>query len=99
MSDEKVATLKLFGAKIIRTPTEAAHDDPEGLLEVAKRLNKEIPNSIILDQYENPGNPLAHFDGTAEEILQQCDGKVDMVVVGAGTGGSITGKMRISKKN
>lgn len=86
MSDEKVATLKLLGAKIIRTPTEAAHDDPEGLIEVAKRLNKEIPNSIILDQYANPGNPLAHFDGTAEEILQQCDGQVDMVVVGTGTG-------------
>lgn len=86
MSDEKVAALKLLGAKIIRTPTEAAHDDPEGLIEVAKRLNKEIPNSIILDQYANPGNPLAHYDGTAEEILQQCDGQVDMVVVGAGTG-------------
>lgn len=59
MSEEKVATLKLFGAKIIRTPTEAAHDDPEGLILVAKRLNSEIPDSVILDQYENPGNPLA----------------------------------------
>lgn len=59
MSDEKVATLKLFGAKIIRTPTEAAHDDPEGLILVAQRLNKEIPDSVILDQYENPGNPLS----------------------------------------
>lgn len=86
MSDEKVAALKILGAQIIRTPTEAAHDDPEGLIEVAKRLNKEIPNSIILDQYANPGNPLAHFDGTAEEILHQCDGQVDMVIVGAGTG-------------
>lgn len=59
MSEEKVAALKLFGAKIIRTPTEAAHDDPEGLILVAQRLNREIPDSIILDQYENPGNPLA----------------------------------------
>lgn len=91
MSDEKVATLRILGAEIIRTRTEAAHDDPDGLIEVAKRLNKKIPNSVILDQYENPGNPLAHYDGTAEEILNQCDGKVDMVVAGAGTGGSITG--------
>lgn len=91
MSDEKVATLSILGAEIIRTPTEAAHDDPEGLIEVAKRLNREIPDSIILDQYANPGNPLAHYDGTAEEILKQLDGSVDMVVVGAGTGGSITG--------
>lgn len=59
MSDEKVSTLRLLGAKIIRTPTEAAHDDPEGLILVAQRLNKEIPDSVILDQYENPGNPLA----------------------------------------
>lgn len=86
MSDEKVAALKLLGAKIIRTPTEAAFDDPEGLIETAKRLNKEIPNSIILDQYANPGNPLAHYDGTGEEILQQCDGQVDMIVIGTGTG-------------
>lgn len=91
MSDEKVAALRLFGAKIIRTPTEAAHDDPEGLIMVAKRLNKEIPDSIILDQYEAPGNPLSHYDGTGEEILQQLDDQVDMVVCGAGTGGSITG--------
>lgn len=91
MSDEKVSTLKLFGAKIIRTPTEAAHDVPEGLFMVAKRLNEEIPDSVILDQYEAPGNPLAHYDGTGEEILNQLNDKVDMIVVGAGTGGSVTG--------
>lgn len=91
MSDEKVATLKILGAQIIRTRTEAAHDDPDGLIEVAKKLNSEIPDSVILDQYGNPGNPCAHYDGTAEEIVQQTGGKVDMVVVGAGTGGTITG--------
>lgn len=91
MSDEKVSTLNLLGAKIIRTPTEAAHDAPDGLFLVAKRLNKEIPDSVILDQYEAPGNPLAHYDGTGEEILNQLNDQVDMVVVGAGTGGSITG--------
>lgn len=98
MSDEKVATLKILGAKIIRTPTEAAHDDPEGLILVAQRLNKEIPDSVILDQYANPGNPLAHYDGTGEEIVRQCGGSVDMVVVGAGTGGSISGISRRLKE-
>lgn len=98
MSDEKVATLKILGAEVIRTPTEAAHDDPEGLIMVAQRLNREIPNSVILDQYSNPGNPLAHFDGTGEEIVRQCGGSVDMVVVGAGTGGSITGISRKLKE-
>jgi cysteine synthase len=51
----------------------------------------QIPNSIILDQYRNPGNPLAHYDTTAEEILAQCGGHVDMVVMGTGTGGTATG--------
>lgn len=58
---------------------------------VAKKLNKEIPNSVILDQYSNPYNPLAHYDHTAEEIYQACEGKIDMLVAGAGTGGTITG--------
>lgn len=99
MSDEKVATLKILGAKIIRTPTEAGHDDPDGLILVAQRLNKEIPDSVILDQYANPGNPLAHYDGTGDEIVRQCDGSVDMVVVGAGTGGSISGISRKLKEH
>jgi len=91
MSQEKVNVLKALGAQIIRTPTEAAFDSPESHIGVAKRLNKEIPNSHILDQYANPSNPLAHYDGTAEEILEATQGKLDMVVVGAGTGGTITG--------
>lgn len=91
MSQEKVDVLKALGAQIIRTPTEAAFDSPESHIGVAKRLNKEIKNSHILDQYSNPSNPLSHFDGTAEEILKQCDGKIDMVVMTAGTGGTITG--------
>lgn len=79
MSQEKVDVLKALGAEIIRTPTEAAFDSPESHIGVAKRLNNEIPNSHILDQYANPSNPLAHYDGTAEEILAQCEGKLDMV--------------------
>jgi cystathionine beta-synthase len=75
MSNEKVDTLRALGAEIVRTPTSARFDAPESHISVAQRLNKEIANSIILDQYRNPGNPLAHYDTTAEEILNQCDGK------------------------
>jgi len=91
MSNEKVATLRALGAEIVRTPTSASWDSPESHISVAQRLLAEIPNSIILDQYRNPGNPLAHYDTTAEEIISQCGGQVDMVVLGAGTGGTISG--------
>jgi len=98
MSQEKVDVLKALGAQIIRTPTEAAFDAPESHIGVAKKLNSEIPNSHILDQYANPSNPLAHYEGTAEEIIAQCDGKVDMVVISAGTGGTLTGIARRLKE-
>lgn len=98
MSQEKVDVLKGLGAQIIRTPTEAAWDSPESHIGVARKLNSEIPNSHILDQYGNPSNPLAHYDGTAEEILFQTDGKVDMVVLTAGTGGTLTGIARKIKE-
>jgi len=91
MSDEKVYVLRALGAEIVRTPTEAAFDSPESHISVARRLEKEIPNAIILDQYKNPSNPNAHYDGTGEEIIQQMGGKIDMVVCSAGTGGTITG--------
>ena len=91
MSMEKEVTLRALGAEIIRTPTEAGHDDPEGLFHVANRLQKDTPNSHILDQYANPDNPNAHYDGTAEEIWHDFGKDLDMVVVGVGTGGTITG--------
>eukprot|EP01098_Paradermamoeba_levis_P004426 TRINITY_DN18_c0_g1_i1.p1 TRINITY_DN18_c0_g1~~TRINITY_DN18_c0_g1_i1.p1 ORF type:complete len:501 (-),score=206.94 TRINITY_DN18_c0_g1_i1:143-1645(-) len=98
MSQEKVDVLKALGAEIIRTPTEAAYDSPESHIGVAKKLNKEIPNSHILDQYGNPSNPLAHYDGTAEEILAQTGGKLDMIIISAGTGGTLTGIARKLKE-
>jgi cystathionine beta-synthase len=98
MSNEKVYTLKALGAEVIRTPTEAAFDSPESHIGVAAKLNAELPNSHILDQYSNPSNPLAHYDGTAEEILKQCGGKIDMIVMSAGTGGTITGIARKIKE-
>ena len=91
MSNEKVATLKALGAEVIRTPTEAATDSPDSNISLAKRLNKQIPNSYLLDQFNNPSNILAHYDETAEELLEQCDGKIDYVFAGAGSGGTISG--------
>jgi cysteine synthase len=91
----QVAVLEGLGARIIRTPTEAAWDAPESHIGVAKKLQGELSNAHILDQYANPSNPKAHYDNTAEEILAQTDGHVDYVVVSAGTGGTITG---IAKK-
>lgn len=89
MSKEKVDVLKALGAEIIRTPTEAAYDAPESHISVAKRLREEMSDAYILNQYTNPSNPMAHYDGTAEEILRQCGGKVDMLISGAGTGGTM----------
>jgi cystathionine beta-synthase len=98
MSQEKQVVLEALGAEIIRTPTEAAWDSPESHIGVAKQLREVIPNAHILDQYANPSNPLAHEEGTAREILAQCGGKLDAVVMTAGTGGTITGVARAIKR-
>jgi cystathionine beta-synthase len=98
MSREKQVVLEALGAEIIRTPTEAAHDSPESHISVARRLQTELPNAHILDQYSNPSNPLAHYEGTGQEILDDLEGRVDMVVIGAGTGGTITGAARKLKE-
>ncbi|MES2745869.1 MAG: cystathionine beta-synthase, partial [Bdellovibrionota bacterium] len=94
MSREKQVVLEALGAEIIRTPTEAAWDAPDSHISVAKRLQKELPNAHILDQYGNPSNPKAHEDKTAQEMLDDLGGKIDMAVIAAGTGGTITGIAR-----
>ncbi len=91
MSREKQVILEALGAEIIRTPTEAPSHSPESHIGVAIKLQKELPNAHILDQYANPANPEAHIFGTGSEILADLDNQVDMVVVSAGTGGTITG--------
>ena len=92
MSQEKQVVLEALGAEIIRTPTEAAWDAPDSHIGVAKQLQQIIPNSHILDQYANQDNPMAHYEETGREILEQTDGgKFDYFVAGAGTGGTITG--------
>ena len=91
MSQEKQIAIEALGAEIIRTPTEAKSSDPESHISVAKKLNNEIENSHILDQYSNPSNPEAHYYGTAEEIIKDFNNNLDMVVISVGTGGTITG--------
>ena len=98
MSREKQVVMEALGSEIIRTPTEAAHDDPESLLGVAKRLNEEIEDSVIPDQYGNPNNPDAHYYGTGPEIWDDFGDSLDMVVISAGTGGTITGVARYLKE-
>jgi cystathionine beta-synthase len=88
-----------LGAEIIRTPTEAAWDAPESHIGVAKKLQGELPNAHILDQYANPSNPEVHYEETAGEIIEDLDGKVDMVVMGAGTGGTISGAAKRLKEH
>jgi cysteine synthase len=91
MSHEKQVVLEALGAKIYRTPTEAAYNDPESHISLAKRLQQEIPRAHILDQYSNPNNPNAHYQFTAQEIIDDFGSDLDMIVMGVGTGGTITG--------
>ncbi|WP_062726221.1 pyridoxal-phosphate dependent enzyme [Legionella pneumophila] len=91
MSQEKQSVLERLGAIIYRTPTEAAYNDPDSHISLAKKLQAEIPNSHILDQYANPNNPNAHYFGTAQEIIDDFGKDLHMVVAGVGTGGTITG--------
>ncbi len=91
MSKEKEVVLKALGAEIVRTPTEAAWDDPESHIGKAKQLEQEIPNAHILDQYSNPANPTSHYEKTAQEILDTFGQNLHMVVISAGTGGTISG--------
>jgi cysteine synthase A len=98
MSQEKQVVMEALGAEIVRTPTEALHDSPESLFGVAKRLNEEIENSVIPDQYSNPDNPLAHYHGTGAEIWEDFGDSLDLVVMGAGTGGTIAGAAKYLKE-
>ncbi|QVM05306.1 hypothetical protein D8B26_000015 [Coccidioides posadasii str. Silveira] len=99
MSLEKEQILHALGARVVRTPAGVPIDSPDSIISVAKRLRNEIPRSFILDQYTNPANPAAHEFGTAEEIWHQTQGKVDAVISGAGTGGTITGIAKGMKKH
>lgn len=97
MSLEKENGLRGLGAEIVRTSTELPTDHIDSHMGVAIKLSEDLENAHMLDQYVNPSNPIAHYEGTAQEIWDQCEGKLDMVVVGSGTGGTITGIARFFK--
>lgn len=103
-SKEKIDLLKALGAEVIVCPTNVEPDDPRSYYSVAERLSKEIPNSCWMNQYDNLSNRTAHYESTGPEIWEQTDGKITHLVVGVGTGGTISGtaqylkeKIRISR--
>jgi len=97
MSNEKISLLRAYGAKVVITPTAVAPEDPRSYYEVAKRFARETPNAILANQYHNPDNPRTHELSTAPEIWEQTEGKVTDVVIGMGTGGTISGIGRYLK--
>ena len=97
MSAEKANTLKGLGAEIIRTPTELPTEHIDSHMGIAYKMTQDLENCHMLDQYSNPSNPMAHYEGTAQEIWDQCEGKLDTVVLGVGTGGTATGIARFFK--
>lgn len=99
MSLEKVNMLKAFGAEVVITPTDVPGDSPEHYVETAKRIARETPGAFYVNQYHNPLNIDAHMLSTGPEIWKQTGGKVDAVVAGAGTGGTVSGIGRYFKKN
>jgi cystathionine beta-synthase len=98
MSMEKIRLLKAFGAEVIVTPTAVPHESPESYTEVAKRIVRETPNSILANQYYNPKNDEAHYNTTGPEIWKQTGGQIDYFVCGIGTGGTISGTGKYLKE-
>ncbi|MFQ5798167.1 MAG: cystathionine beta-synthase [Bacteroidota bacterium] len=98
MSQEKIWLLRAYGAEVLVTPTAVPHDSPESYTEVAKRVVRETPNSILANQYFNPKNIEAHYKTTGPEIWEQTGGQVDYFVCGVGTGGTITGAGKYLKE-
>lgn len=97
-SKEKVDALKAFGAEVIVCPTDVDPEDPRSYYSVSSRLEKEIPNSWKANQYDNLSNSQAHYETTGPEIWEQTGGKVDHLVVGVGTGGTICGTGKFLKE-
>ena len=90
-SQEKIDILRAVGAEVIVCPTNVEPEDPRSYYSVAGRLQKEIPNSLWMNQYDNPSNTAAHIDTTGPEIWEQTDGKITHFAAGMGTCGTICG--------
>jgi cystathionine beta-synthase len=91
MSQEKVNMLRAFGARVVVTPTNVPADSPQSYYETAKRIARETPDSFHVNQYHNPDNIEAHYLTTGPEIWEDTGGQIDAVVLGMGTGGTISG--------
>jgi len=97
-SKEKIDILKAVGAEVIVCPTNVTPDDPKSYYATAERLSKTIPNSFWFNQYDNLANRQAHYESTGPEIWDQTDGKITHLIVGVGTGGTISGTARFLKE-
>ena len=97
-SKEKIDLLKAVGAEVIVCPTNVEPEDERSYYSIARRLSKEIPNSFWFNQYDNLANRQAHYESTGPEIWRQTDGKITHLVVGVGTGGTISGTARYLKE-
>src|SRR6202789_1019680 len=97
-SKEKTDILKAVGAEVIVCPTNVTPEDPRSYYSVARRLSQEIPNSIYVNQYDNLSNRTAHYESTGPEIWEQTEGKITHLVVGVGTGGTISGIAKYLKE-
>lgn len=97
-SKEKIDILKALGAEVIVCPTNVEPSDPRSYYSVAERLSKEIPNSFWFNQYDNPANTQAHYESTGPEIWKQTEGRISHLVVGVGTGGTISGTAKYLKE-
>ncbi|HLE20238.1 MAG TPA: cystathionine beta-synthase [Vicinamibacteria bacterium] len=98
MSDEKIRLLQSFGARVVITPTAVAPEDPRSYYSVSRKLADETPNAVYANQYHNPVNPQVHYRTTGPEIWAQTGGKIDALVVGMGTGGTISGTGKFLKE-
>ncbi|MBL8605383.1 MAG: cystathionine beta-synthase [Myxococcales bacterium] len=98
MSQEKIAALRAWGAKVVVCPTAVEPADPRSYYSVARRLSEETPNAILANQYHNPANPEAHYLTTGPEIWAQTNGEFDAFVSGMGTGGTLSGTGKFLKE-
>ena len=99
MSQEKISSLKAWGAKVVVCPTAVEPEDPRSYYQVAKRLSVETPNSFYANQYHNADNPGGHYGSTGPEIWEQTGGEVDVLVCGLGTDGTVTGTGKYLKEH
>jgi cystathionine beta-synthase len=98
MSQEKIASLRAFGAKVVICPTAVEPEDPRSYYSVSRRLVEETPGAFYSNQYHNPANPEAHYVSTAPEIWEQTGGEFDVFAAGMGTGGTLSGCAKYFKE-